>query len=71
MTDQKATLNELEIKLERIQERFNQLPEIYVSLIYFRETISAMREDHKELKSDVKEVLNLISDIRAKMDNEA
>lgn len=71
----KAGLKELERETEKLSsqmtimwDKFHSLRDTYVDREHFKEIIDGMRQDHRELKQDVKTVLGLASEIKAKMD---
>lgn len=50
--------------LEKAVEKLQVASEGNVSWTVFQEIIGQMKEDHKELKADVKEILNLLNEFK-------
>lgn len=45
---------------DEIQKQIYNLRDLYITHQHFTDVITSMREDHKELKSDVKTILSML-----------
>lgn len=53
---------------EKISARLEQNRDLYVTYQHFNEVIGQMREDHKELREDIKTVISLLNSAQSKND---
>ena len=60
VSDLRSVMREQQMKHEALQDKFHTLPDVYVNLTYFKETIRTIRDDHKELREDVKQILTIL-----------
>jgi len=58
--DLKEEKLKLQGKLDLLAEKYHALPETYVNFTHFRETILLIRQDNKEVKEDVKKILEIM-----------
>lgn len=58
----KANVDRLKQDYLRLENQINQFREIYVTYQHFQVVIQSIREDHKELKADVKEILRIVNE---------
>lgn len=57
----RTQIDGLKDNVKRLEEESANMKESFVTYQVFNEVIKSMREDHSELKADVKEVIRLLS----------
>jgi hypothetical protein len=58
----KSTIDRLKLDVQRLEDELTKARDIYVTYQHFQVVIQSIREDHKELKTDVKEILRLVNE---------
>lgn len=58
----KSNLDRVKQDILRLENHLEQFREIYVTYQHFQVVVQAIRDDHKELKEDVKEILRIVNE---------
>lgn len=56
----RSKVQDLERRIERMETLNDRIHEVYVSRDHFNETLEAIKETQRDLKADIKQILDLL-----------